>query len=76
MSFQRKDGTGTLFRNDQKGNDRAPRYRGELMINGIPYELAAWVKDGARGAFLSLSAQVKDRRDGQRADAQTLDVPF
>jgi hypothetical protein len=76
MGFQHKDGTGALFRSDQKGNERAPRYRGELMINGTAYELAAWVKEGSRGTFLSLSAQVKDRRDGQRADAQTLDVPF
>ena len=53
MAFQHKDGTGALFRNDQKGNERAPRYRGELMINGTSYELAAWVKEGARGTFFS-----------------------
>ena len=60
MSFRHKDGTGALFHNDQKGNDRAPRYRGELMINGFSYELAASVKDGARGAFF------KSIRAGQR----------
>lgn len=76
MSFQHRDGRGALFRNDQKGNERAPRYRGELMINGTPYELAAWVKEGAKGTFFSLSAQVKDKRDGTTSTARMSDVPF
>ncbi len=76
MSFQHGEGRGALFRNDQKGNDRAPRYRGELMINGTPYELAAWVKESARGTFFSLSAQVKDKRDAGSMTARISDVPF
>jgi hypothetical protein len=76
MSFQHKEGTGALFRNDQKGNERAPRYRGELMINGTPYELAAWLNEGARGTFFSLSAQVKDKRDASSSTPRISDVPF
>ncbi len=29
MSFQHRDGRGALFRNDHKGNERAPQYRGD-----------------------------------------------
>ena len=76
MAYQHRDGTGALFRNDQKGNQRAPRYRGELMINGTPYELAAWIKEGKRGTFFSLSAQVKDKRDAGSITARISDVPF
>ena len=76
MAYQHRDGTGALFRNDQKGNERAPRYRGELMINGTPYELAAWIKEGKRGTFFSLSAQVKDKRDAGSITARISDVPF
>ncbi len=46
------------------------------MINGTPYELVAWVKEGARGTFFSLSAQVKDLRDGHASTARLSDVPF
>ncbi len=76
MAYQHRDGTGALFRSDQKGNERAPRYRGELMINGTPYELAAWIKEGKRGTFFSLSAQVKDKRDAGSITARISDVPF
>ena len=76
MAYQHRDGTGALFRSDQKGNERAPRYRGELMINGTPYELAAWIKEGKRGTFFSLSAQVKDKRDAGSITARIPDVPF
>ena len=46
------------------------------MINGTPYELVAWVKEGAKGTFFSLSAQVKDKRDGSTGPAGMSDVPF
>ena len=46
------------------------------MINGTPYELVAWVKEGAKGTFFSLSAKVKDKRDGSASTTRMSDVPF
>lgn len=56
MAFELKDGSGTLFRNDKDGNDKRPDYRGELkLLNGETIKLAGWIKEGAKGKFLSLS---------------------
>jgi len=55
-AYQQKPGTGTLFQNDQRGNDRAPNWRGSLLLeDGTELKVAAWTKRGAKGEFLSLS---------------------
>lgn len=61
------EGKGVLFKNDQKGNEKAPWYKGKIQIQGRTYELAAWVreskKDGSK--FLSLVAADKTEDPGQ-----------
>ena len=46
---------GVLFKNDKKGNDSAPDYTGKIDVEGKPYRLAAWIKEGRSGKFMSLS---------------------
>lgn len=46
---------GVLFTNDQKGNIKAPVYKGKINVEGKEYELAGWVKEGKSGKFLSLT---------------------
>jgi hypothetical protein len=59
MSWEPKEGSGSLFQTD-KGNERAPKWRGDIMLNGTVYELAGWVKETKKGdKFLSLSGKVK-----------------
>ena len=68
--YQQKDGQGALFKNDKGGNEARPDYRGSVTINGTEYELAAWIKDGQKGKFMSLSAKPKeDRQVPARAPA-------
>jgi hypothetical protein len=62
MTYTLKDGSGSLFPNDKRGNDRAPAWRGDLMIDGRVYEIAGWDKQGKRGEFISLSAKPKENR--------------
>lgn len=55
MAFELKPGSGTLFKNDKDGNDARPDYRGEIKLeSGETLRLAAWIKEGQKGKFMSL----------------------
>jgi hypothetical protein len=51
---------GVLFKNDRKDSDKHPDYRGSINVNGIEYWLSAWIREGQKGKFMSLSVQPKD----------------
>jgi hypothetical protein len=53
--FEHRDNTGTLFKNERREKDSHPNARGEAMIDGVLYEVAAWTKQGKKGPFQSLS---------------------
>lgn len=57
MAYEQKDGQGNLFKNDKGGNDKRPDYRGEITVGGTKYKLSAWLKDGQKGKYMSISAQ-------------------
>lgn len=84
MTFELKDGQGNLFKNDKGDNAKRPDYRGELRIGGKTYRLSAWIKEGNKGKFMSLSAQTDDQVQAAprpaQAPAKTADpdddVPF
>ena len=81
MAYVPKDGSGSLFKNTRKEKDSHPDYRGDLMIGGQLYEVAAWVKEGKSGKFFSLSAKPKQAeppREHKPAarDRDDDDIPF
>lgn len=39
----------TLFKNDKKGNEKAPDYRGTTTLNNQEYKVAMWVRTSAAG---------------------------
>lgn len=80
MTFELRDGQGTLFKNDKKGNEKAPDYRGEAKISGEIWRVAGWLKDGKKGKWMSLQLEPpgdapSDRRENARPTAGE-DIPF
>lgn len=51
---------GVLFKNDRKESDKHPDYKGNVNVDGVEFWLSAWIKDGAKGKFMSLSIQPKE----------------
>lgn len=55
---------GALFKNDKAGgNQNWPDYRGMLNVGGTEYWLDAWIKEGKKGKFMSLSIKPKVAKD-------------
>ena len=76
LAYEQKDGSGALFRNDKRGNERAPDYRGDANVNGELVEIAAWIKEGKNGKFMSLSFKPKGDRPAPANNDVDDDIPF
>lgn len=53
MSYDNTD-SGVLFKNDSKERDNQPDYTGKINVGGVEKRLAAWIKQGRNGKFMSL----------------------
>jgi len=60
MAYEQKDNSGTLFKNDRKERETHADYQGTIVVAGVEYWLNAWVKEGQRGKFFSLSVRPKE----------------
>jgi len=75
MAYEPKDGSGALFKNDKGGNEARPDYRGDLMLNGVQYEISSWLKTAQNGnKFMSLSVKPKQERQ-QSAPSRPANKP-
>lgn len=62
MSYEQKDNSGSLFKNDRKTQDSHPNATGSAKIDGVDYYISAWTKDGQKGKWQSLSFKRKESK--------------
>lgn len=55
---------GALFKNDRREKDTHPEYNGSINVDGQEFWLSAWIKEGSKGKFFSLSVKPKDEQRG------------
>lgn len=49
----------SIFKNDKKGNEKAPDYRGTTTLNNQEYKVALWVRTSASGTkYMSGTVEV------------------
>ena len=65
---------GVLFKNDRKEKETQPDYTGKITLGGREKRLAAWLKDGQRGKFMSL--QVSDFQEQAQSAPQAQPQPL
>lgn len=66
MSYEPKDGSGALFKNDKKGNENAPDYKGDILVAGKAYSLAAWLKTSKSGTkYMSLQTSEPRKKEAR-----------
>lgn len=61
MAQQQRDNSGVLFKNDNKEQDTHADYQGHIVVAGVDYWLNAWIKEGQKGKFMSLSVRPKQQ---------------
>lgn len=63
MSYEHKDGSGSLFKNDDKQQETHADYKGQCKINGVEMWVNAWKKETKNGeVYLSLSFKPKNQQ--------------
>ena len=68
-SYTKKEGQGTLFKNDKKTSPNQPDFTGSIMVGGVEKRIAAWTKTARNGgSYLSLS--ISDFQGGQQGQGQ------
>lgn len=60
--------SGVLFKNDKGDNEKRPDYKGSAEIEGVQYWVSAWIRDGAKGKFMSMKYERKEQQPVKSSD--------
>ncbi len=75
VSFEQRDQSGALFKNDKKGVEKRPDYQGNCMVNGVKMDMSAWIKKTRNGdAFMSISFQEPYKKEQPSFEQAAHDV--
>jgi hypothetical protein len=73
MAYTPKPNSGSLFKNDKKSTDQHPDWNGTLLVGSVEYRLSAWVKEGKKGKFFSLSLTPAKKPTSSAATSTDID---
>ena len=83
MSYEKKVGDGILFKNDRKETEKHPDYKGDILLEDGEHWLAAWIKTGKKGKFMTLSigglkgqSAPNSQQGPKQDDFEDQDIPF
>lgn len=90
MAYEQKEGDIAVFQNDKKGNDKAPDWKGNALINGVKMEVAFWQKSETmlagkiserrtppfEQAKKAVSAHDQAKSNGYQPDDDSQEIPF
>jgi hypothetical protein len=65
MAYEYPPNRGSLFKNKERKKDTAPKYSGEINIDGVLYFIDAWVNDSMSGKYFKLRVKRKDKQPEQ-----------
>ena len=71
MAYEKRDLSGTLFKNDRKEQATHADMRGDVRIDGKDYWISGWWKQGRSGDFLSIALKPKDGTADRPAPPKT-----
>ena len=61
-NFELEENTGTLFKNENKTEDKHPSYKGSFKLNGNVMDIAIWKREGKSGKPY-LFVKLSDKKD-------------
>ena len=74
-TFEQRDNSGTLFKNDKREKETHPNARGKAMIGGVMYYVDSWTKEGAKGKWQSLSFKPIDEAPAAKKKPSGFSTP-
>ena len=67
----------TLFKNDKKGNEKAPDYRGTTTLNNQEYKVALWIRTSASGTkYMSGTVEIDTYKKQPKEEIVDLDKQY
>lgn len=68
---------GALFKNTKATGEKHPPYTGSIQIDGITYNLSAWVNESPKaGKYFSIKAEKRTNKNQQNKNEPEDDLPF